>query len=100
GSRTSGRDGLPRLARDPELLGVRAALRAPGPHVPAGHLLEPAAAPVHGLGVVGALPQAQRPDELRERDREPARAAARAAEPDRTKAVVCVDRPHVLAPPS
>src|SRR5207248_11271860 len=83
----------------PELLGLRAALRAPGPHVPAGHVLEPAAAPVHGLGVVGALSQAQRPDELRQRDREPAPTAARAAEPDRPEAVVRVDRPHLPAPP-
>ena len=48
------RDGLPRRARDPELLGVRAALRPPGPHVRAGHVVEPAGAPLHGLGVVGA----------------------------------------------
>ena len=57
--RAPGRDGLPRRARDPELLGLRAPLRAPGPHVPAGHLVEPAGAPVHGLGVVGPLPHAR-----------------------------------------
>ena len=36
-----------------------------GPHVRAGHLVEPAGPPVHGLGVVGPLPRARRPDELR-----------------------------------
>ena len=55
GARASGRHGLPRPARDPELLGLRAPLRPAGPHVPAGHLLEPAGPPVHGLRVVGAL---------------------------------------------
>ncbi len=51
------RDGLPRRARDPQLLDVRAGLRAPGPHVRAERLLEPAAAPLPGLRVVGALHQ-------------------------------------------
>ncbi len=91
-----GRDGLPRRARDPELLGLRAPLRAAGPHVPAGHLVEPAGAPVHGLGMVGPLPDA-RGVELRQRDREPAGAAARAAEPDRPQADLRVDRPHLPA---
>lgn len=45
-------------ARDPELLDVRAPVRAPGPYVPAGHVLEPARPPLHGLGMVGPLPQA------------------------------------------
>ena len=48
--------------------------------------MEPARAPVHGLGVVGPLPRRTRPGELRQRDREPAGAAARAAEPDRPQA--------------
>ena len=49
------RHGLPRRPRDPELLGVREELRPAGPHVPAGHLVEPAGAPVHRLGLVGRL---------------------------------------------
>ena len=90
-----GRDGLPRRARDPELLGLRAQLRAPGPHVPAGHLLEPARPPVHGLGMVGALSHERRPDELRERGREPARAArtSRRTRPAATR--LRVDRPDL-----
>ena len=42
-------------ARHPELLDVRDELRAPGPHVRAERVVEPARAPLHGLGVVGAL---------------------------------------------
>ena len=42
-------------ARDPELLGVRAELRAAGPHVRAERVVEPARASVHGLGVVGEV---------------------------------------------
>jgi hypothetical protein len=99
GRRPPRRDGVPRLARDPELLGVRAPLRPPGPHVPAGHLVEPPGPPVHGLGVVGALPEAWEADELCERDREPARTASRAAEPDEPQAELRVDRPDVPAAP-
>ena len=51
------RDGLPRRARDPQLLDLRGGLRAPGPHVRAQRLVEPARSPVHGLGVVGVLQQ-------------------------------------------
>ena len=69
------RDGLPRPARDPELLGVRAELRPAGPHVRAGLELEPAGAPVHGLRVVGDLLRLRRPDELRQREREPGQPA-------------------------
>ena len=49
------RDGLPRRARDPQLLDLRRELRAPGPHVRAQRLLEPPRPPVHGLRVVGVL---------------------------------------------
>ena len=48
------RHGLERRPGDPQLLGLRPELRAAGPHVRAERLLEPARAPVHGLGVVGA----------------------------------------------
>ena len=41
-------------SRHPELLDVRAELRAAGPHVRAERVVEPARAPVPGLGVVGA----------------------------------------------
>ena len=91
-----GRDGLPRRARDPELLVLRAPLRAAGPHVSAGHLVEPAGAPVHGLGMVGPLPHA-RDGQLCQRDREPPGAAARAAEPDRPEADLRLDRSHLPA---
>ena len=91
----SRRDGLLRPARDPELLGLREALRAPGPHVRADHLMDPAGAPVHGLRVVGAVPPPQRPDELRQRGREPARAPSHAAEPDRPRAQLRLDRPDL-----
>ena len=92
------RDGLPRLARDPELLEVRAQLRAPGPHVPAGSLVEPAGAPVHGLRVVGEVLEEGRPDELRPRDPGTGLAAGRAAEHDRRGPRLRVDRPHVSPP--
>src|SRR6266516_6860353 len=89
---------LPRLARDPELLGVREELRARGPHVRVQHVVEPPGPPVHALRVVGALPAAPRPDELRERAREPDRAAARAPEPSESRGGLRMDRPHVPAP--
>ena len=54
-ARSVGRDGLPRRARDPELLGVRRELRARRPHVPVERVVEPAGSPVRGVGVVGAL---------------------------------------------
>ena len=89
------RDGVLRPTRDPELLGVREALRAPGPHVRADHVMDAAGAPVHGLRVVGTMPPPQRPDELRQRGREPARAPSHAAEPDRPGAQLRLDRPDV-----
>ena len=49
------RDGLPRRARDPELLGVRAQLRAAGPHVRAERVVEPARASVPRQRVVGEV---------------------------------------------
>ena len=63
-----GRDGVPHRRGDPELLEVRAELRAPGSHVRAGEVVVAAGPPVHGLGVVG---QVQEPlaDELRQRHR-------------------------------
>ena len=75
------RDGLPRLARDPELLGLRTELRPPGSHVPGGQLLESAGASLNGLRLVGSLLQARRPDELQVRVQAPfgARAAARSS---------------------
>ncbi len=44
-------------------------LRAAGPHVRAERVVEPARAPVPGLGVVGALHRRQRPDRAAQRDR-------------------------------
>src|SRR5258708_6010226 len=81
-----GRDGLPRRARDPELLDVRAGLRAAGPDVRTECELVAAGAPVHGLGVVGEMQLSQRPDELRERAAEPR---------PRREREVRVDRPHL-----
>ena len=89
------RHGLPRLARDPQLLDVRAPLRAAGPHVRAGPVLEHARAPVHGLGLVGEVLDQGRPDELRRRDPGAGLAAGRAAEHDRRDPRLRVDRPHV-----
>ena len=59
---------LPHPQRHPELLGLRPPLRAAGPDVRADPLLEPARAPVAGLGVVGPVHQPGRPS-LRERAR-------------------------------
>src|SRR5262249_19665202 len=69
----------------------------PGPHVPARRLLEPAGPPVYGLRVVGPLLASRRPDELPERDREPARGASLAAEPDGPRARLRLDRPDLPA---
>ena len=65
------RDGLPRRARDPQLLDVRRGLRAPGPHVRAQRLLEPPRPPVHGLRVVGVLYEPVGPVVLSRRRPEP-----------------------------
>ena len=70
-------------ARDPELLEVRARLRPAGPHVPAGPLLEPARAPVHGLRVVGEMRAEGQADELPRSGAGAGLAAGSAAEPDR-----------------
>ena len=67
--RAARRHGLSRRARDPQLLALGARLHAPGPHVRAHRLLEPARASLHGLRVVRALHPRRRPDELRERQR-------------------------------
>ncbi len=55
------RDGLSRRAGDPQLLVLRPELRAAGPHVRAERLVEPAAAPVPGVRVVGAMHEPTRP---------------------------------------
>ena len=55
------RDGLPHRRGDPELLGVREALRAAGPHVRAVRLVDAARAPVPGLGMGGASARTQDP---------------------------------------
>ena len=65
--------------RHPELLDLREGLRAPGPHVRAERLVEPARAPVPRLGVVGVLHPGRQPVELRERTlANPARRSLRA----------------------
>ena len=62
-----GRDGLSRRARDPQLLDLRAELRAPGQHVRARSLVELAGAPLPGLRLVGSVLQtATRTDGLHE----------------------------------
>ena len=63
------RHGLPRRARDPELLDLRAPLRAPGPHVRAARVLEPARSPVPRLGMVGPVPAIRSSGHLRQRSR-------------------------------
>jgi hypothetical protein len=79
----AGRDGLPRRARAAELLVVGAELRAPGPHVPVGHVVEPARPPLHGLWLVGEVREARRSDELPPRGAGAGIAAGQSAEPDR-----------------
>ena len=92
-------DGLPRPARDPQLLDLRAQLRAPGPHVRAERVLEPARAPVPGLGVVGVLLDAGRSVQLPEQHR-----GSGAADRHRAAALesarLRVDRPHLPVPPT
>ena len=70
GGQTRGPGGQPDIMgyhtakRDPELLGVREALRAAGPHVRAGVFVDASLAPVPGVGVGGHMPRPRRPDEL------------------------------------
>ena len=91
----AGRHGLPRLARDPELLVLRAPLRPAGPHVPARPLVEPAGAPVHGLRLVGDVRDEGRPDELPRGRTGAGLAAGRAAEHDGRRSRLRLDRSHV-----
>ena len=65
------RDGVPHRAGDPELLGLRAPIRAPRPHVRAGRFLDLALAPVPGVGLGGDVPEPQRRHELHVRGRYP-----------------------------
>src|SRR3954451_6941532 len=77
------RHGLPRCARDPELLELRPQLRPPGPHVRSGGLLQRGRAPVHGVGLVRPVLAAVRPRVVQgRRRRDPGRRdAPRDAEP-------------------
>ena len=92
------RDGLPRRARDPQLLDLRAELRAPGQHVRVGRLVEPARAPVPRLRLVGGMPEGRsQPGRLRKlarpaTPRQDVERAARARQSD-----VRVDRHHLPA---
>ena len=63
----AGRDGLRHRRRDPQLLELRAQLRAPGPHVRAERVVEPARPPVHRVGLVSEMQRPGQPDELPER---------------------------------
>ena len=55
-------DGLSRRAGDPQLLDIRAELRAPGRHVRAELFVELARAPVRSLGMVGDVRELGRSD--------------------------------------
>ena len=59
--------GIPRRARDSELLEVRARFRAPRPPLRAECVVEFAAASLHGLRMVGVVQADRRSDELRQR---------------------------------
>ncbi len=61
---TARHHGVPHRQGDPELLGVREALRPAGPHVRAGVVVDAARAPVPGVGVGRHVPGSRRPDEL------------------------------------
>src|SRR5438105_4600457 len=91
------RDGVARRARDPQLLGLRAPLRAAGPDVRGEPVLEPAPAPVHGVRVVRPLLTQGRPDELRERAGRTAESAG--LRRDQEAAPLRLDGPHVAAAP-
>ena len=81
------RDGLSRRARDPELLELRPQLRAPGPHVRARRVLEPAAHLFMVSGWSAYVHEARRPDELPERGaRAPARRPRSSVTADRHRA--------------
>ena len=100
GERHAGRDGLPHRRGHPELLGLRARFRAPGPHVRVGGVVEPASTPVHGVRVVRLLLDPKRSEELSQRDREPPesaglRAPARQPPPDQSE--LRLDRPDLAA---
>ena len=61
--------------RHPELLDLREGLRPAGPHVRAERVVEPARAPVPGVGVVGLLHQPRQPVELRRTRCRPSRSS-------------------------
>ena len=90
--------------RHPELLGLRPALRAPGPHVRADRVLEPARAPVPGLGVVGAVHQPGRLVVREPRSSSPAaprrRLGGQRRPPTGEDAGLRVDRPDLPAAPA
>ena len=98
------RDGLPRRPRDPQLLGLRRELRAPGPHVRAQRVLEPAPAPVHGLRVVGLLHEPAGPvlvHERRSRTPTPTRPSGdHVRHRQRRPAPLRLDRHHLPAAPA
>ena len=62
------RDGVSHRERHPELLDLREGLRAAGPLVRAGRVVEPARAPLPRVGMVGVLHATQRAVELRQLD--------------------------------
>ena len=80
---------------DPELLGVRRAYMLQDQHVRADRLVDPARAPVPGLGVGRALPGPARPDELPVRPRA-GRAVGHAARAARTRIYAWTDITYLL----
>ena len=56
---------IPHRERPPELLDLRARLRAAGPHVRADAVVEPSVAPLHGLRVGGGMHPTQHPNSCR-----------------------------------
>ena len=75
----AGRHGLPRLRARSRTTGRTRATSSSRTTCSSRRVVEPARAPVHGLGLVGALLAARRPDELRQRGAGAGLAAGRAA---------------------
>src|SRR5205085_8905561 len=92
-------DELPRRGPDPELLGIRTALRPPGPHVRAELGLEPAGAPLALFRLVCSLQRPVPAEHVHDEPPGPGQRGERDAAAASPRSALRVDRPHLAPPP-
>ena len=95
----SERDELSRRRPDPELLGLRAELRSPGPHVRAELGLEPAGAPLARFRLVRSLQRPVPAEHVHDEPPGPGQRPERDAAATSPRSALRVDRPHLAPPP-